>query len=163
MNQVLENNSPEEPKTLEINDKEVTHSLEEDLSFYSPRELAIHQLLITVIQLEKVIDEETISLESQKMPDFNEINNRKIRLLRDVEKRQENLLQFQKEAYNEEIIAKLEAIKPKLIRNQYLLKLHLEAVGELVTLLKEKAAALEEDGTYKVDDCLTQDIIEQNN
>lgn len=148
MNDLSKNEQIEEIKTSESD-------VAEEVNLFSPAELATKQLLVTVEQLEQVIEEEINALQAQEIPDFNEINNRKIRLLRDIEKRQKNFLQFNKEGKNQEIFDKLEQIKPKLERNQYLIKMHLDAVSELVELLKAKAAALEADGTYKVDDCLT--------
>lgn len=157
MNNLGTDNYTEQQESYEIpvnqSDTELT---EDDLSCYTPRELSTKQFLITICKLEDVIDQEILALESQKMPDFQDINTQKIRLLRDIEQRQDELMQFEDYAQEENIISKLEQLKPKLIRNQYLLKLHFDAVADLVELLKARAEALDADGTYKADDCLTQ-------
>ncbi len=159
VNNLVANNYIEESEGYESlltqSDVEV---IEDDLSSYTPRELSIKQFLITICKLEDIIDQEILALESQKMPDFQDINTQKIRLLRDIEQKQDELMEFEDYEQEGEIIAKLKQLQPKLIRNQYLLKLHFDAVADLVELLKAKSNALEADGTYKADDCLTQNL-----
>lgn len=119
----------------------------------SEQELAVKHLLLMLDKLEEIIEQENSSLESHDLPDFKAINTKKIRLLRDLEQAQ--MVIANDKISDKAIIDRLEQLQPKLLRNQSLLKLHLDAIADVMGLLKAKAQALETDGTYNMNDCLT--------
>lgn len=111
---------------------------------------SIRSFLEIIAQAEELLDYEIESLQSQKLPDFTAINTKKIRVLRDLEEAKEVLLNISDRRYQEYAIEKLAGLKPKLERDQELLKMHLDAVSDLVEVIKSSVKNAEADGTYSV-------------
>lgn len=110
----------------------------------------IRNFLAIIAQAEELLDYEIESLQSQKLPDFTAINTKKIRVLRDLEEAKEVLLNMEDRHYQDYAIEKLARLKPKLERDQELLKMHLDAVSDLVEVIKSSVKNAEADGTYSV-------------
>jgi len=115
----------------------------------SQRTRIVRKLQAALRQISEVIDYETQALESHQTPDFQEIRAKKARglqalsLLLDEIKPQ--ILDDEHKAY---LQPQLHQLQEKLARNQQLLQLHMEAVGELVEMINRAAHAQETDGTY---------------
>lgn len=112
------------------------------------RNLTMQKFVAAVKALEDVVDHETGLLEQHVNPDFADINARKTRGVRILNQTIAELSKYLDEDLNLEIESLLKMLKIKLERNSRLLKIHLEAVGELVNMLRSAFEAQETDGTY---------------
>lgn len=112
------------------------------------RNLAMQKFVAAVKALEDVVDHETGLLERHVNPDFADINARKTRGVRILNQTMAELAKYLDEDLNLEIESLLKMLKIKLERNSRVLKIHLEAVGELVNMLRSAFEAQETDGTY---------------
>ncbi|RCL03161.1 MAG: hypothetical protein JSC189_000305 [Candidatus Tokpelaia sp. JSC189] len=112
------------------------------------RNLIMQKFIAAVKALEDVIDHETGLLEQHVNPDFVDINSRKTRGIRILNQTMAELSKYLDEDLNLEIENLLKILKIKLERNSRVLKIHFEAVDELVNMLRSAFEAQETDGTY---------------
>ncbi|RCL02552.1 MAG: hypothetical protein JSC188_000066 [Candidatus Tokpelaia sp. JSC188] len=112
------------------------------------RNFAMQKFVAAIKALEDVIDRETSLLERRINPDFSDINARKARNLHILNRTMVELSKHLDENLNLEIENLLKMLKVKLERNSHILKIHLEAVGGLVNMLRSAFEAQETDGTY---------------
>jgi len=108
----------------------------------------VQRLAASIKAMEDVLDYESEMLEKYDNPDFGEIHARKERAIHAL-----NLICQENPQIgaveNKGFIAQIiEPLQIKLVRNERILKIHLDAVGELVELISSTAQAREADGTY---------------
>ncbi|MHC5308389.1 flagellar protein FlgN [Bartonella sp. LJL80] len=112
------------------------------------RELALTKFTAAITSLEEVVDYETSVLESNENPDYNDINARKTRGLRDLNHSMGEVARYMNDMVETKVEMLLGGLQKKLERNSELLKIHLEAVSELSQMMQAAARAQETDGTY---------------
>lgn len=112
------------------------------------RDTALARFAAVVSSLEEVVDYETSALEKNENPDYNLINFRKTRGLRDLNQSMSEVARYFDDVVETKVETLLGELKKKLERNSELLKIHLEAVGELSEMMQEAARERETDGTY---------------
>lgn len=112
------------------------------------RDVALARFAAVVNSLEEVVDYETGALEKHENPDFNDINARKARGLRDLNLSMADVGRYFDDVVESKVEALLGGLQKKLERNSELLKMHLEAVTELSQMMQETAREQETDGTY---------------
>ncbi len=95
-------------------------------------------------RLEDAIDLETSTLEARRPSDFQEFNRLKSRSLLELTRLMRALPAGADEGLREPIAR----LRDKLVRNQAVLKLHLDAVQEIAGLLVNALGESESDGTY---------------
>jgi hypothetical protein len=98
-----------------------------------------------IARLEDVVDHETAALKSRAAVDLREFNNRKSQGLLDLSR---SLRLFQGAAPGKAVLARLAGLRAKLDINQAVLKLHLDAVREISTVMSDAIRDAESDGTY---------------
>jgi hypothetical protein len=96
-------------------------------------------------RLEAVVDQETAALKGRTATDLREFNNRKSQGLLELSR---SLRYFQGAAPSNAVLARLAGLRTKLDANQAVLKLHLEAVREVSTIMADAIRDAESDGTY---------------
>jgi hypothetical protein len=103
-------------------------------------------LVIAVIErIEGYLDEETAALENLSEFDFKTSNDRKSQGLVDLNQALRRLPQAQ---LNADLKGRLEAFRHKLAVNLRTIRLHLDAVKELSSILSDAIRDAESDGTY---------------
>jgi hypothetical protein len=103
-------------------------------------------LVIAVIErIEGYLDEETAALANSHKFDFKASNDRKSQGLVDLNQALRRLPQAQ---LNADLKGRLEAFRQKLAINLKTIRLHLEAVKELASILSDAIRDAESDGTY---------------
>jgi hypothetical protein len=103
-------------------------------------------LVIAVIErIEGYLDEETAALENSREFDFKASNDRKSQGLVDLNQALRRLPQTQ---LNADLKGRLEAFRQKLAVNLKTIRLHLDAVKELASILSDAIRDAESDGTY---------------
>lgn len=112
------------------------------------RVIAVARFTAAVSSLEDVVDYETEALEKNQNPNFNDINARKTRGLRDLNQSMEEVAKYMNDMVKTELETLLRGLATKLERNSELLKVHLEAVSELSQMIQDAARQQETDGTY---------------
>ncbi len=112
------------------------------------RVIAVARFTAAVNSLEEVVDYETEALEKNQNPNFNDINARKTRGLRDLNQSMEEVAKYMNDMVKTELEILLRGLATKLERNSELLKVHLEAVSELSQMIQDAARQQETDGTY---------------
>lgn len=112
------------------------------------RVIAVARFTAAVSSLEDVVDYETEALEKNQNPNFNDINARKTRGLRDLNQSMEEVAKYMNDMVKTELEILLRGLATKLERNSELLKVHLEAVSELSQMIQDAARQQETDGTY---------------
>lgn len=112
------------------------------------RVIAMSRFTAAVSSLEEVVDYETEALEKNQNPNFNDINARKTRGLRDLNQSMEEVAKYMNDMVKTELETLLSGLATKLERNSELLKVHLEAVSELSQMIQDAARQQETDGTY---------------
>lgn len=112
------------------------------------RSIAMTRFIAAINSLEEVVDYETDTLEKNENPDYNDINARKTRGLRDLNQSMSEIVTYMNKAVESEVETLLGRLKKKLERNSELLKIHLEAVSELSQMMQKAAREQETDGTY---------------
>ena len=112
------------------------------------RDVALARFAAVVNSLEEVVDYETDALEKHQNPDYNDINARKARGLRDLNQSMADVARYFDNVVESKVETLLGGLKKKLERNSELLKIHLEAVTELSQMMQEAAREQETDGTY---------------
>ena len=98
-----------------------------------------------IARLEDVVDNETAALKSRTAVDLREFNDRKSQGLLDLSR---SLRLFQGAAPGKAVMARLADLRAKLDVNQAVLKLHLDAVREIATIMSDAIRDAESDGTY---------------
>jgi hypothetical protein len=107
---------------------------------------ASRALVIAVIErIEGYLDEETAALENSREFDFKASNDRKSQGLVDLNQALRRLPQAQ---LNADLKDRLEAFRQKLAVNLRIIRLHLDAVKELASILSDAIRDAESDGTY---------------
>lgn len=112
------------------------------------RDIALARFAAVVNSLEEVVDYETGALEKHENPDYNDINARKTRGLRDLNQSITDVARYFDNVVETKVETLLGSLKKKLERNSELLKIHLEAVTELSQMMQDAAREQETDGTY---------------
>lgn len=112
------------------------------------RDVALARFAAVVNSLEEVVDYETGALEKHENPDYNDINARKARGLRDLNQSITDVARYFDNVVETKVETLLGSLKKKLERNSELLKIHLEAVTELSQMMQDAAREQETDGTY---------------
>lgn len=112
------------------------------------RDIALARFVAVVNSLEEVVDYETGALEKHENPDYNDINARKARGLRDLNQSITDVARYFDDVVETKVETLLGGLKKKLERNSELLKIHLEAVTELSQMMQDAAREQETDGTY---------------
>ena len=96
-------------------------------------------------RLEDVVIQETAALKSRAAADLREFNNRKSQGLLELSR---SLRYFQGATPSNAVLARLAGLREKLDANKAVLKLHLEAVREVSTIMADAIRDAESDGTY---------------
>ncbi|CBI76129.1 conserved protein of unknown function [Bartonella clarridgeiae 73] len=112
------------------------------------RDWAMTKLTAAIKGLSEVVDYESNVLENHGVPDYEEINLRKTRGLRDLNKSMNDVKRYMDQDIEAEIQPLLTSLQDKLNRNSELLRIHLEAVRDLSRIMQVAARAEETDGTY---------------
>lgn len=112
------------------------------------RDVALARFAAVVNSLEEVVDYETGALEKHENPDYNDINARKARGLRDLNQSITDVARYFDNVVEAKVETLLGRLKKKLERNSELLKIHFEAVTELSQMMQDAAREQETDGTY---------------
>ncbi len=98
-----------------------------------------------IARLEQVIDQETAALRTRTVVDLKDFNNRKSHGLLELSRA---LRLFEGAEMDPEILARLTSLRAKLETNRNVLKMHLEAVREVSSIIAEAIRDAESDGTY---------------
>jgi hypothetical protein len=102
-------------------------------------------LEVSIQRLEEIVDQETTALRDRKAIDLKDFNNRKSQALLELTR---SLRQMEGIGPSPTLVARVGALKSKLVVNQAMLRLHLEAVREISTSLADAIRNSESDGTY---------------
>jgi len=109
-----------------------------------PPSAAMSAFLAALDRLEETLDFETGMLRAHRPFDFEDVNNRKSRSLLELTRMARGL-----PAASRDLLApRLKGLSSKLIANQAVLKLNLDAVREIAALLVGALGEAESDGTY---------------
>jgi len=108
----------------------------------------VARFLASIKAIEDVLDYETQTLESHGNPDFKDIHARKERAIHALNLIWQENPQIDEEENRAWIVDALLPLRTKLERNEKILKIHHDAVGELVEMMSAVAQAHEADGTY---------------
>lgn len=110
------------------------------------RDGVVVNLTHVVRRLEAVIDEETVALSGGRTVDLKEFNYRKGHGFLELNRTMNGLAP---QAARDPAIAVLfTGLKSKLERNQRVLKLHLDAVQEVASVISKAISDQDSDGTY---------------
>jgi hypothetical protein len=102
--------------------------------------------LINIIStLETVVEEETAALAARTQVDLESFSNRKSQGLMELNRAARNLEAM---ANHQLVAARLSGLREKLAVNQRALKLHLEAVREISSIVANAIREADSDGTY---------------
>jgi len=96
-------------------------------------------------RLEDAVDQETAALKGRAVADLREFNNRKSQGLLELSR---SLRHFQGAPPSNAVLARLAGLREKLDANRAVLKLHMEAVREVSTIMADAIRDAESDGTY---------------
>ena len=99
----------------------------------------------TVERVERLVDSETEALRSRKAIDLKEFNNGKSQALLEFSHAVRALDGM---PLDDKLIARLKALRGKLETNQVALRMHMEAVREIVGVVADTIHDSEWDGTY---------------
>ncbi|AHB47754.1 hypothetical protein W911_03985 [Hyphomicrobium nitrativorans NL23] len=105
----------------------------------------ISMLEIAIQRLEEIVDQETKALKQRETIDLKGFNDRKSQALLELTRWMRNISGVEA---NPQIAARIGALKEKLLVNQAVLKLHLEAVREISASMADAIRQSESDGTY---------------
>jgi hypothetical protein len=112
----------------------------------SPHPDASRALVLSVIKrIEGYLDEETAALQKSLDFDFKASNDRKSQGLVDLN---QALRRLAKSDLNADLKTRLEAFRKKLAVNLRVIRLHLDAVKEISSILSDAIQNAESDGTY---------------
>ncbi|EJF74226.1 hypothetical protein [Bartonella birtlesii] len=107
------------------------------------RDWAMTKFVAAVKGLAQVVDYESNMLESNGVPDYEEINLCKIRGLRDLNKSISDVKRYMNEDIENEVENLLAGLQRKLHRNSELLQTHLDAVNDLSQVMQVVARTKE--------------------
>ncbi len=107
------------------------------------RDWAMTKFVAAVKGLAQVVDYESNMLESSGIPDYEEINLRKIRGLRDLNKSMSDVKRYMNQDIEHEVESLLSDLQGKLQRNSELLQTHLNAVNDLSRAMQLSGRAKE--------------------
>ncbi len=96
-------------------------------------------------RLELLIDQETAALRHATVGDLKDFNNRKAQVLVELDRVMSANLG---EAPSPTMRARLGALREKLAVNRKTLKMHLDAVQEVASMLSDQIRDADSDGTY---------------
>jgi hypothetical protein len=96
-------------------------------------------------RVEKLVDGETAALKSRAAIDLKEFNNGKSQALLEFSLAIRSL---EGATLDPELIERLKKLRGKLETNRVVLRMHLEAVREIATVVSDSIKAAEWDGTY---------------
>lgn len=105
----------------------------------------VSMLEISLQRLEDIVDQETTALKQRETIDLKAFNDRKSQALLELTRWMRNISGV---GATPEIAARIGALKEKLLVNQAVLKLHLEAVREISASMADAIQQSESDGTY---------------
>jgi hypothetical protein len=106
---------------------------------------AAHVLLDrAIVRLVEVVDQETEALRKRTAVDLKDFNNHKAQGLYELNR----ALRMLEGTADRSTIDRLAGLRAKLADNQAVLKLHLEAVREISTIMSDAIRDTESDGTY---------------
>lgn len=106
---------------------------------------AVQGLISIIGALETVVEEETAALAARTQVDLETYSNRKSQGLMELNRASRNLEAM---ANHQVVAARLSGLRDKLAANQMALKLHLEAVREISSIVANAIRESESDGTY---------------
>jgi hypothetical protein len=98
-----------------------------------------------VDRLEEVVDQETAALQARRAVDLKEFNDRKSQGLLELTRAMRHM---QGAAPDAAAVARLASLRGKLELNRAALKLHLDAVREISTVVADAMRNADSDGTY---------------
>lgn len=98
-----------------------------------------------VERLEEVLDQETVALQSRTAIDLKEFNDRKSQGLLELTRAMRH---FEGAVPDEAALTRLASLRAKLEINRAALKMHLDAVREISTVVSDAMRNAESDGTY---------------
>ncbi len=105
----------------------------------------ISMLEVSIQRLEDIVDQETTALKQRETIDLKAFNDRKSQALLELTRWMRNMPSVDA---TPEIAARIGGLKEKLLVNQAVLQLHLEAVREISTSMADAIRQSESDGTY---------------
>lgn len=105
----------------------------------------LNGIIALMDRLADVLAEENTALEARQPVNHDTFISRKNQLLRDLIVLQRNMGQVQ---LSETAIARMRQVRELVDRNNHLLKLQVEAMAAVTSLLTEAALAEDADGTY---------------
>ena len=112
----------------------------------APHPDASRALVLSVIKrIEGYLEEETAALQKSLDFDFKASNDRKSQGLVDLN---QALRRLPKSDVNADLKARLETFRKKLAGNLRVIRLHLDAVKEIASILSDAIQSAESDGTY---------------
>ncbi len=112
------------------------------------RDWAMTKFVAAVKGLAQVLDYESNMLESNSVPDYEEINSCKIRGLRDLNKSMGDVKRYMNEDIESEVESLLSELQEKLQRNSELLQTHLNTVNDLSQAVQIAARTKEAEGNW---------------
>ena len=98
-----------------------------------------------VDRLEAVIDQETAALTMRRAVDLNDFNDRKSHGFVELSRAMRH---FEGAALDQSLVLCLTGLRTKLETNRAVLKMHLEAVKEVSTVVADAMRHADSDGTY---------------
>jgi hypothetical protein len=104
-------------------------------------------LIRTIERLEETLEQETAGLRSRAPIDLKDFNNRKTHGLLELTRVMRHL---DRGSLTPPVASRLSALRISLEVNQRIVKMHLEAVREVSTILADAIQEAESDGTYSV-------------
>lgn len=107
--------------------------------------LAPALLKSAVERLEAVIDQETAALRMRRAVDLNDYNDRKSHGFVELSRAMRH---FEGAALDQSLVSCLTGLRAKLETNRTVLKMHLEAVKEVSTVVADAMRHADSDGTY---------------
>lgn len=107
--------------------------------------LAPALLKSAVERLEAVIDQETAALKMRRVVDLNDFNDRKSHGFVELARAMRH---FEGSALDPSLVSSLSGLRAKLETNRAVLKMHLEAVKEVSTVVADAMRHADSDGTY---------------
>ena len=99
-----------------------------------------------IVRLEDVVEQETAALKSRAPINLRDSTNRKSHGLLELSR---SIRLFQGGRPSNAVLARLAGLREKLDTNSAVLKLHLEAVREVSTVMADAIRDAESDGTYQ--------------
>ncbi|MBX4335207.1 flagellar protein FlgN [Bartonella raoultii] len=110
------------------------------------RDWAMTKFVAAVKGLTQVIDYEISMLESNRIPDYEEINLCKTRGLRDLNKSISDIKRYMNEDIENEVESLLADLQEKLHRNSELLQMHLDEINDLSQVAQSAVRTKETEG-----------------